>query len=111
MIDRMKVLIVAACIGFTAAAAAAELDPNKHFDPLGKPPSDHTLKAIAEDAAGLPFDDVRDFAEAEKGFIAEPDSWIVKGPAMSCGICTATTSSAATPTSPACIPRCSVSHG
>lgn len=56
-------------------------DPDKHFDPLGKPPSEHTLKAIAEDAAGLPFDDTRDFDEADKGFIAAPESWIVKGPA------------------------------
>jgi alkyl sulfatase BDS1-like metallo-beta-lactamase superfamily hydrolase len=56
-------------------------DPDKHFDPLGKPPSEHTLRAIAEDAAGLPFDDTRDFSEAEKGFIAAPDTWIVKGPA------------------------------
>ncbi len=79
--NRIKVFIAAGWLGFTVAAAAAELDPNKHFDPLGKPPSDHTLKVIAEDAAGLPFDDVRDFAEAEKGFIAEPDTWIVKGAA------------------------------
>jgi len=56
-------------------------DPDTHFDPQGKPPSKHTLKAIAEDAAGLPFDDTRDFAEAEKGFIGAPDTWIVKGPA------------------------------
>ena len=56
-------------------------DPDTHFDPLGKPPSKHTLKVIAEDAEGLPFDDTRDFDEADKGFIAAPDSWIVKGPA------------------------------
>jgi len=54
---------------------------DQHFDPLGKPPSEHTLKAIAEDAAGLPFDDTRDFDEARKGFIAEPDSWIIEGAA------------------------------
>jgi alkyl sulfatase BDS1-like metallo-beta-lactamase superfamily hydrolase len=52
----------------------------EHFDPLGKPPSEHTLKAIAQDSAGLPFDDTRDFDEAAKGFIAEPDSWKVLGP-------------------------------
>jgi alkyl sulfatase BDS1-like metallo-beta-lactamase superfamily hydrolase len=55
------------------------VSPDEHFDPLGKPPSEHTLKAIAEDAAGLPFDDARDFDEARKGFVAEPDSWIIKG--------------------------------
>ena len=43
----------------------------EHFDPLGKPPSEHTLEAIAEDSAGLPFDDTRDFDEARKGFIAD----------------------------------------
>ena len=53
-------------------------DPN-HFDPLGKPPSEFTLKAIAADAEGLPFDDTRDFDEAAKGFIAEPVSWKVEG--------------------------------
>ena len=51
-----------------------------HFDPLGKAPSEHTLKAIEEDSADLPFDDTRDFDEAEKGFIAEPDSWKILGP-------------------------------
>ena len=63
------------------SGSATAVDPNEHFDPLGKPPSEYTLKAIAEDAEGLPFDDVRDFAEAERGFIAEPDSWKVVGPA------------------------------
>ncbi len=60
-----------------APASAADLE---HFDPLGKPPSEHTLKAIADDSAGLPFDDTRDFDEAAKGFLAEPDSWKVVGP-------------------------------
>ena len=64
--------------GGSAAPAAA--DPNLHFDPLGKPPSEHSLKAIKKDSADLPFDDKRDFDEAKKGFIAEPDSWKVLGP-------------------------------
>jgi len=72
-------LVAALGVGWSAAAATA--DPNQHFDPLGKPPSDHTLQAIAEDSAGLPFDDTRDFDEARKGFIAEPDNWKVVGPA------------------------------
>nr|WP_010133542.1 alkyl sulfatase dimerization domain-containing protein [Microbulbifer agarilyticus] len=55
-------------------------DASKHFDPLGKPPSEHTLKVIAEDSAKLPFDDKRDFDEANKGFIAKPDTWKVTGP-------------------------------
>ena len=53
---------------------------DKHFDPKGKPPSEHTLKVIGEDSEGLPFDDTRDFDEAMKGFIAEPESWKVLGP-------------------------------
>jgi alkyl sulfatase BDS1-like metallo-beta-lactamase superfamily hydrolase len=53
---------------------------DKHFDPLGKPPSEHTLKVIEKDSSGLPFDDTRDFDEAAKGFIAEPDTWKVLGP-------------------------------
>ncbi len=81
MIPQIRVLAASFVLGFAVSATAAEVDPSKHFDPLGKPPSEHTLKVIAEDAAGLPFDDVRDFAEAEKGFIAEPDSWKVVGPA------------------------------
>ncbi|GAB2508560.1 alkyl/aryl-sulfatase [Microbulbifer agarilyticus] len=54
-------------------------DASKHFDPQGKPPSEHTLKVIAEDSANLPFDDKRDFDEANKGFIAKPDNWKVTG--------------------------------
>ncbi len=63
-----------------ASAQTGAAPADQHFDPLGKPPSEHTLKAIAEDAAGLPFDDTRDFDEAQKGFIAEPDSWKVVDP-------------------------------
>mgnify|MGYP000129674944 FL=1 len=80
---------IAAALLVSSAATVAQkgggeikyADPGKHFDTLGKPPSEHTLKAIAKDAAGLPFDDTRDFDEADKGFIAAPDSWVVKGPA------------------------------
>ena len=83
------VAAIAATLLVSSAATLAQkggvefkyADPDKHFDTLGKPPSEHTLKAIAEDAAGLPFDDTRDFGEADKGFIAAPDSWVVKGPA------------------------------
>jgi len=63
-----------------SAATTKNINPNQHFDPLGKPPSVYTLKAIEQDSAGLPFDDTRDFDEAAKGFIAEPDIWKVLGP-------------------------------
>jgi len=62
------------------AASTGSVDPSRHFDSLGKPASEHTLKEIERDSAGLPFDDKRDFDEAEKGFIAEPESWKVVGP-------------------------------
>ncbi|MDJ0868485.1 MAG: alkyl sulfatase dimerization domain-containing protein [Myxococcota bacterium] len=77
MISPFRPALVASVALTLAAGAAAQ---PKHFDPLGKPPSEHTLKAIAEDSAGLPFDDTRDFDEAAKGFLAEPDSWKVVGP-------------------------------
>ena len=50
--------------GGGAVAPMAKVDPNKHFDPLGKPPSKFTLEAIRKDSADLPFDDTRDFDEA-----------------------------------------------
>ena len=44
----------------TAAPAAG------HFHPKGKPPSEHTLKILAEAREELPFDDTRDFDEQQK---------------------------------------------
>ena len=45
-----------------------------HFHPKGKAPSEYT-EAVFDDArASLPFSDTRDFEEANKGFIAAPDS-------------------------------------
>jgi alkyl sulfatase BDS1-like metallo-beta-lactamase superfamily hydrolase len=43
-----------------------------HFDPLGKPPSKFTLELRNGQKAELPFADERDFAEAKRGFLAEP---------------------------------------
>ena len=72
--------LVALSFGEHARGQTPATSADKHFDQLGKPPSEHTLKAIEKDSAGLPFDDTRDFDEAKKGFIAEPDSWKVLGP-------------------------------
>lgn len=44
----------------------------RHFDPLGKPPSQFTLELRNGIKAELPFEDQRDFDEAKRGFIAEP---------------------------------------
>lgn len=41
-----------------------------HFDPKGKPPSEHTRKILEEERRILPFSDTRDFDENKKGFIA-----------------------------------------
>ncbi|MCU0812693.1 MAG: MBL fold metallo-hydrolase [Thiobacillaceae bacterium] len=43
-----------------------------HFDNLGKRPSKFTLELRSGQLASLPFADKRDFDEAKKGFIAEP---------------------------------------
>jgi alkyl sulfatase BDS1-like metallo-beta-lactamase superfamily hydrolase len=47
----------------------------EHFHPKGKAPSEHTLEVLRQARETLPFDDTRDFAEKEKGFIAAPESW------------------------------------
>jgi alkyl sulfatase BDS1-like metallo-beta-lactamase superfamily hydrolase len=52
-----------------------------HFHPKGKPPSEHTKELLREARTGLPFDDTRDFDEYRKGFIAAPDSRIIKADA------------------------------
>ncbi len=45
---------------------------SKHFDPKGKIPSKFTIELQNGLRKDLPFDDVRDFEEAKKGFIAAP---------------------------------------
>lgn len=47
-------------------------DPNKHFDPKGKLPSEYTIKLREMRKSALPLADKRDFEEAQKGFIAAP---------------------------------------
>jgi len=51
--------------------------PDKHFDPKGKLPSEHTLEVIRQAREAFPFEDVRDFDEATKGFIAPLDQMVV----------------------------------
>jgi alkyl sulfatase BDS1-like metallo-beta-lactamase superfamily hydrolase len=46
--------------------------PPQHFDKLGEPPSMFTLELRNGLKAKLPFDDMRDYDEAKRGFIAEP---------------------------------------
>ena len=51
--------------------------PDEHFHPLGKPPSSYTLEVIRKARKSMPFDDKRDFEEADKGLIAPLKSKIV----------------------------------
>jgi hypothetical protein len=61
-------------------ASLASAEKPTHFDPKGKPPSQHTIRGQKALRASLPFDDERDFAEAKKGFIAARTS----APSTSC---------------------------
>ena len=58
------------------AGGSAMTDPaamqGKHFDPLGKPPSEFTIAKQQAARNSLPFDDERDFEESRKGFVAAP---------------------------------------
>jgi alkyl sulfatase BDS1-like metallo-beta-lactamase superfamily hydrolase len=87
MISRPGIVILIVALASSSIAAAAGtggnleyVDPDEHFHPQGNPPSEHTLKAIEQESAGLPFSDRRDFEETKKGFMAEPDSWKILGP-------------------------------
>jgi len=75
-------LVIAFTIGISGTAFAAAggevlTDPGamegKHFHPKGKLPSEFTIDAQKQQRASLPFSDQRDFDEAKKGFLAEPD--------------------------------------
>ena len=59
---------------WAAGGAAGEQVPyassvDDHFHPKGKQPSEHTLAVIKAARESMPFDDTRDFDEANKGFI------------------------------------------
>ncbi len=67
--------------GATSGSLPYAESPDKHFDPKGKPPSEHTLEIIRKARETMPFADKRDFDEAEKGFIAPLASMIIKADA------------------------------
>lgn len=56
-----------------ASVGESATTASDHFDPKGKAPSEHTLAVWENWKKTLPFDDKRDFEEAQKGFIAAPD--------------------------------------
>ncbi len=60
----------------TLAAGGGDVvtaDPEKHFHPKGKMPSEFTIESQNKWRQTLPFDDERDFEEQKKGFVAAPD--------------------------------------
>ncbi len=71
-------LVAASTLSVSIPALAAggsgvlSSDPSKHFDPKGKEPSRFTIELQQGVRATLPFQDIRDFEEAKKGFIAAP---------------------------------------
>ncbi|MBK0398468.1 MBL fold metallo-hydrolase [Limibaculum sp. M0105] len=56
-----------------AHSPAVSQEAGSHFDPKGKMPSPQTVKIIEQLRGSLPFEDERDFEEAQRGFIAAPD--------------------------------------
>jgi len=75
-----RLLTITTCLLLgSGVALAAGSDPApgtlaaaQHFDPKGKPPSKYTIELQNGVRATLPFDDQRDFAEAQRGLIAAP---------------------------------------
>lgn len=63
---------VALAAGSGAVSTATGAVDGKHFDPKGKLPSKYTIELRNQELATLPFADKRDFAEAQRGFIAAP---------------------------------------
>jgi len=62
---------------FGAGGGGVIIDPGamegKHFDPKGNAPSSYTIELQNGLRKTLPFDDKRDFEEAQRGFIAAPE--------------------------------------
>jgi alkyl sulfatase BDS1-like metallo-beta-lactamase superfamily hydrolase len=74
--------LASSAVAYAAGGGAGNLqsiDPDKHFHPKGKPPSEHTLSVLEQARETLPFSDTRDFDEIKKGFIAAPEVWQIKG--------------------------------
>lgn len=81
MKTKLSLIAVAVILMFTKSTMAAGgggvvVDPGamqgKHFDVKGKAPSSYTIELQNGLRKSLPFDDKRDFEEAQKGFIAAP---------------------------------------
>ncbi len=62
-----------AIVALSLIVTGASSQEAAHFDPKGKLPSTHTIEIIESLRNSLPFEDQRDFDEAKRGFIVEPD--------------------------------------
>ena len=65
-------------VGLLCIPALAQ--SQEHFNVKGSGATSHTSSMQAELRKTLPFADERDFEEARRGFIAEPDSRQILGP-------------------------------
>lgn len=75
MILRKTGLVLALAVFTTMACSPTNSQSdNQHYHPKGKMPSKYTEAVFDAARASLPFSDTRDFEEANKGFIAAPDS-------------------------------------
>jgi alkyl sulfatase BDS1-like metallo-beta-lactamase superfamily hydrolase len=77
---KLGYLIVGAAVSLMLVGGALAADI-EHFDPKGKPPSEHTIKILDAARATMPFSDRKDFEEQQRGFIAAPDSMKIKAEA------------------------------
>ena len=86
MTARPHKILTAYSLPFSLVFAALSLLPGlliaqDHFNPKGFQPSSHTSSLQSALRDSLPFEDERDFEEARRGFIAEPDSRQIIGAA------------------------------
>ncbi len=86
MTARPHKILTAYSLPFSLVFAALSLLPGlliaqDHFNPKGFQPSSHTSSLQSALRDSLPFEDERDFEEARRGFVAEPDSRQIIGAA------------------------------
>ena len=74
-------ILALAAITLVACSPGNSQSDNQHFHPKGKPPSVHTVEIIKKARESMPFDDTRDFDEANKGFIAPLNSKVIEADA------------------------------
>ena len=81
ILNRFSIVLAVAALTILACSPSYSQSDFGHFDPKGKPPSEHTKAILKAAKADLPFSDTRDFEEYAKGFIAAPESKIIEADA------------------------------